>query len=250
MAGNGWWMQALTHPGLARSSNEDATLAEVLADGSRMLVVADGVGGVRGGEVASAQALDGFAAHLREGAQDDPERALRDAFAAANARVREAAAAGDPALASMSTTLVAGLVRDRSAWLANVGDSRGYLVQNSRAERLTQDHSWVDEEIRGGRLSPDDPLVQSYKNLITRVVGGGETVEVDTYGPIELAPGSALLFCSDGLHGAVPDEEIADAFAGPKEEACERLIQLALDAGGPDNVSVAVLWLTSEAPTH
>ena len=149
-------MQSRTHPGLVRSNNEDVALAEVLPHGARLLAVADGVGGTRGGEIASAAAMEALAEQLREQATDDPAEALRAAFQLANARVREARA-GRPELASMSTTLVAALVRDGEAWLANVGDSRAYLVRDSRAERLTEDHSWVDEQIRmraaGGRRS-------------------------------------------------------------------------------------------------
>lgn len=233
-------MQSRTHLGLVRSNNEDVALAEVLPHGARLLAVADGVGGTRGGEIASAAAMEALSEQLREWATDGPAEALRAAFQLANARVREAAA-GRPELASMSSTLVAALVRDGEAWLANVGDSRAYLIRDSRAERLTEDHSWVDEQIKKGLLAADDPLASSFRNIVTRVIGADETVEVDTYGPVQLPPGSALLLCSDGLHGAVCDESIADAFAGPSEGVAERLVQLALDAGGPDNISVAVL---------
>ena len=94
---------------------------------------------------------------------------------------------------------------------------------------------------RKGLLAADDPLASSFRNIVTRVIGADEAVEVDTYGPVQLPPVGALLLCSDGLHGAVRDESIADAFAGASEGVTERLVQLALDAGGPDNVSVAVL---------
>ena len=233
-------MQSRTHQGLVRSNNEDVALAEVLPDGARLLAVADGVGGTRGGEIASAAAIEGLFEQLRERTTDDPAEALRAAFQLANGRVREAAA-GRPELVSMATTLVAGLVRDGEAWLANVGDSRAYLIRDSRAERLTEDHSWVDEQIKKGLLAADDPLASSFRNIVTRMIGADETVEVDTYGPVQLPPGGALLLCSDGLHGAVRNESIADAFAGASEGVTERLVQLALDAGGPDNVSVAVL---------
>lgn len=233
-------MQSLSHPGLKRPNNEDVALTAELADGYLLLAVADGVGGTRGGEVASARAMESLSDHLEGISIDDPEEALRDAFMAANVAVREGAAESLE-LASMSTTLVAGLVQDRTAWVANVGDSRAYLIDNDEAQPLTLDHSWVGEQIRNGTVAPDDPLVERFSNIVTRVVGGQEDLEVDVFGPIELADGSALLFCSDGLHGPVANESIAGAFAEAEGEVAKRLIQLAIDAGGPDNVSVAIL---------
>ena len=233
-------MHSLTHRGLQRTKNEDATLTEELEGGYGLLVVADGVGGTRGGEVASAAAVEALRAHLRATAISEPLPALREAFRAANAGVRRAAA-GRPELAAMSTTLVAALVRAGAAWVANVGDSRAYLVAGGRAERLTLDHSWVEEQLRQGTLQHDDPAVASLRNIVTRVIGAEDVVEVDTFGPIDLPAGSALLLCSDGLHGVAREEHIAAAFDGSEPDACDSLIPLALDAGGPDNISVAIL---------
>ena len=147
-------LQARTDQGLVRESNQDVAAATPLRDGSQLLVVADGVGGEAGGGGASLTALDAVLELLTEQPPIDPEAALRDAFAAANRQVR---ALRSGAHARMSTTLVAALVRGSTAWLANVGDSRGYLVTSHGAKRLTQDHSWVEEQIRAGLLKPDDP---------------------------------------------------------------------------------------------
>jgi protein phosphatase len=233
-------VQSLTYPGLKRPNNEDAVFTTELAGGYLLLAVADGVGGTRGGEVASALAIEALRGHLEGDSIADPEAALRDAFLAANAAVR-AGAAKRIELASMSTTLVAGLVLDGSAWVANVGDSRAYLIHDGEAEQVSVDHSWVGEQIRSGAIAADDPLVKRFSNIVTRVVGTQDEVEVDTFGPVEVAGGSALLFCSDGLHDPVPDEDIAGAFVAPAGDVAERLIQLAIDGGGPDNVTVAIL---------
>lgn len=233
-------VQSLSHTGLKRSNNEDVALTAELAGGYYLVAVADGVGGTRGGEVAAAEAMDALHNALRDGAIDDPGAALESAFQAANTAVRAAAAARIE-IASASTTLVAALVRERSAWLANVGDSRAYLVHDGEAKQLTDDHSWVGEQIRAGAVEPDDPLVKNFSNIVTRVVGQHDDLDVDIFGPIELPDGSALLVCSDGLHGPVPDSAIAGGFSAPAGAVAERLVQLAIDAGGPDNVSVAIL---------
>lgn len=233
-------VQSLSHTGLKRSNNEDVALAAELAGGYYLVAVADGVGGTRGGEVASAEAINVLHDALREANLDDPGAALEAAFQAANSAVR-AVAAKRIEIASASTTMVAALVRDRSAWLANVGDSRAYLIHDREAKQLTEDHSWVGEQIRAGAVEPDDPLVKNFSNIVTRVVGQNDDLEVDIYGPIELPDGSALLICSDGLHGPVSDQGIADGFSEPVGAVAERLVQLAIDAGGPDNVSVAIL---------
>ena len=172
-------LQARTDRGLVRESKQDVAAATPLRDGSQLLVVADGVGGEAGGGVASLTALEAVLELLREQPPIDPEAGLRAAFAAANRQVR---ALRSGVQARMSTTLVAALVRDSSAWLGNVGDSRGYLVTTDRATRLTQDHSWVEEQIRAGLLEPDDPAAAIRRNLITRSIGSEEHVEVDVYG--------------------------------------------------------------------
>jgi len=233
-------IHSLSDTGLRRSNNEDVALSAELADGYYLVAVADGVGGTRGGEVASAKAMVPLHDSLREEKIDDPGAALEAAFQAANTAVRAASAARIE-IASASTTLVAALVREGTAWLANVGDSRAYLIHDGEAKQLTHDHSWVGEQIRAGTVKPDDPLVKNFSNIVTRVVGQRDELEVDLYGPIELPDGSALLTCSDGLHGPVSDEGIAEGFNEPVDAISAHLVELAIEAGGPDNVSVAIV---------
>lgn len=231
-------LQAATHIGLVRTANQDVALAEELPGGRSLLVVADGVGGIPGGEVASRTAVDAVVEAVRTGSPGEPGAVLRQAFAAANAAVR-AGQQGD--FERMSTTLVAALVGDDAAWVANIGDSRAYLVTGGEARQLTLDHSWVEESIRAGLMSPDDPLAALSRNLITRAIGLEAEAEVDIFGPIDLPPGSVLLLCTDGLHGVLDDQAIADAVAASSGEYARDFVDLVLSAGAPDNVAVALL---------
>ena len=232
-------LQARTDRGLVRESNEDVAAARPLRDGSQLLVVADGVGGEAGGEVASLTALDAVLEVLGEQPPIDPEGGLRDAFAEANRQVR---ALRNGVQARMSTTLVAALARDSTAWVGNVGDSRAYLVTTEGATQLTRDHSWVEEQIRAGRLEPDDPAAVIQRNLITRSIGSEEQVEVDVFGPIELPDPSVLLLCSDGLNTVLDDEAIAEVIAASGGNYVDDLIAAVFDGGAPDNVAIALCF--------
>ena len=233
-------LQARTDRGRERRTNEDAVVAEEVSDGSFLLLVADGVGGYPGGEVASNAAAAAVHEHVVAHAGDLPEEALRAGFEAANRRIREEREASDR-LAKMSTTLTAAIVRDGRAWVANAGDSRAYLFDGGELQQLTLDHSLVEEAIRAGELSPDDPEAALQRHVITRSLGPREDLEVDVFGPIELPPGSLLLLCTDGLHGVLEDREIAKVLAGSKRRYARDLVDEVLEYGAPDNVTVAVL---------
>lgn len=230
-------LQAATHIGLVRETNQDVALAEELPDGRSLLVVADGVGGLPGGEVASRTAVHAAAETLRAGSAEEPQAALRRAFAAANTAVR---AGQQGHLDRMSTTLVAAVVRDRTAWVANIGDSRAYLVAGGEARQLTLDHSWVEESIRAGLMDPGDPLAALSRNIITRAIGLEAEAELDVFGPIDLPPDSVLLLCTDGLHGALDDQSIADVVATSGDDRAGDLVSAVLTAGAPDNVAISL----------
>lgn len=242
-------LEALTDVGLVRAANQDAAIAEALPDGASLLAVADGLGGHAGGEVASELAIGALAASLRASDGEPPEAALRRAFAAANEAVRSRRRG---ALAEMCTTLVAALVRPdggggSAARVANAGDSRAYLVAGGEARRLTRDHSWVEEEVRAGRLDPAAPEAALRRHVVTRAIGLGADAGEDSYGPIALPPGGVLLLCSDGLHGPVPAAAVAEAASDARPGRARRLIEAALARGGPDNVAVALLALPDGA---
>jgi serine/threonine protein phosphatase PrpC len=231
-------IDALTHPGFVRPSNQDAVLAEALPGGVLLLAVADGVGGYPGGEVASRLAIETLRDSMRGRPLDDPAASLVRTFEEAHARIRSEQTGEHE---WMSTTLVAAVVSGLTAWVANVGDCRAYIGSGGgELRQVTRDHSWVEEQMRAGRLQADDPLVAAARHLITRSVGAEASVEVDRFGPLALAEGDTLLLCSDGLHGPVPDDAIAEALQLPGEEAAEQLVQAALAHGGPDNIGVAL----------
>lgn len=232
---------ALTNRGQKRSVNEDTVLAEELPDGSILLAVADGVGGLSHGTVASTEAVRVLRDEIGRASLDDPPTVMKDAFSLANQRVH-ALGQQEEGQSAMASTLVAAFVRDGRAWLANVGDSRAYLLHESRLQQLTQDHSLVAEQIRAGVIQPEEADSVTYGNLITRAIGVEETIEADATGPHQLAPSTLLLLCSDGLYRMLHDSEIAEVLStGDPQAMAERLVQRANDEGGPDNISVVIL---------
>lgn len=221
---------ACTDVGRLRQSNEDAL---VLAD--PVFAVADGMGGARAGEVASAMAvaaLYGFA-----GGADDLVAALEDV----NDRIH-AAAQADGSLAGMGTTATAALVTRDELVIAHVGDSRAYLLRDGRLQQVTDDHSLVAELIRRGALTPAEAERHPQRSVITRALGAEPGVEVDV---VRLVPqaGDVLLLCSDGLTGMVGDGEIGRIVGGPGPlpERARELVQAANGAGGEDNVTVVLV---------
>ena len=234
-------MAACTDRGLKRADNQDRVLVQELPDGCLLAAVADGVGGIGGGETASTQAMHALVAELPGNVGAGPADVLERAFESANRQVR-ARTAQQPELEGMATTLVAALVQGQSAWLASVGDSRAYVLHQGQLTQLTQDHSWVAEQVRAGRLTEEDAEHSEFRNVSTRAIGVAETVEPGKLGPISLPAGSLLLLCSDGLHCVVSDADIAVTLAsGTPQEMAARLIRLANEAGGPDNISVAIV---------
>lgn len=240
-----------SHVGRVRAANEDNGGSFRRADGARLLVVADGMGGHRGGATASREALatiaDAFEAGSAAGTAD-PADALRRAIERANDHIHEKATA-DPGLAGMGTTVVVFLL-DASGrgTVAHVGDSRAYRLRDRRLEALTTDHSVVAEMLRRGALTAEEAAYHPRRNEILRSVGVLENVDVEV-GEVALAAGDWILLCSDGLCGVVSDAEIEEvlvaALAAPQplERAAEALVDLANECGGPDNVTVALLAL-------
>lgn len=235
---------SLTDVGSVRSVNQDSCGEFFLDAGYRLLMVADGMGGHLGGEVASQTAIEAVGQVFQRGIED-PTRFLREAFTLANKRVFERSI-GNPELHGMGTTGVALLIGPgRKAWLANVGDSRAYRFREGRLEVLTRDHSWVHEEVRQNRLTLEEAAVHPRKNVLTRSIGVDPVVDVDL-GETDLQPGDRFLLCSDGLWGEVPDAEIAAVLeASDPEQAVRTLVDMANRAGGPDNITVQIALVPS-----
>jgi protein phosphatase len=142
----------------------------------------------------------------------------------------------------MATTAVAVLIDGLAATLAHVGDSRAYRMRDGQLERLTRDHSWVEEQIRVGVLSESAARQHPWRNIVTRALSGTEELEVDTQ-EVQLKPGDRLLLCSDGVFTVLNDDQISDVLGrdGDLNALCQALIQGANDGGGPDNVTAVVL---------
>ena len=242
-----------THAGQKRSSNEDA-IGNYVDD--RLFVVADGVGGHSAGDVAAATAVDALATFFRtfhaDPRQNWPypvDRAmslganlLRVGVKVANDKVR-AAAAGDRTRARMASTIVAVAIGDAQLAVAHTGDSRAYRIRDGAIQRLTRDHS-IMEEMLAARpdLSPDEVATFSHRNVVTKCLGSKDDVE-PTVSTDALEPGDLYLLCSDGLWGVVKDDEIARIAGSTSdlEAACQLLLDAANEAGGPDNISAILV---------
>lgn len=227
-----------TDRGTVRTENQDAWDAFVGGDGTAVLVLADGMGGHPGGGEAATAALTAAVERLRAGVTNggDAEGAVRAAVAAAGEAV---ATFRDRIGGNPGTTLVIAVIGgDGAGVVANVGDSRAYLIRGGAAQPLTEDHSWVGERVRAGELSPGEARHHPRRNIITRAVMG-DPVQPDVY-PLSMRPGDTVLLCSDGVWEPLPDAMLAELLtdAGPLRAALERSCEAAIDAGGTDNVTV------------
>lgn len=232
--------------GLVRRSNEDGVFA-----GSTAFAVADGMGGHAAGEIASATALQPLAElDGRQFTSDDEiNQALLDAVESANRSV-VAKAEEEPDYQGMGTTLTAAVVQDDKLHLAQVGDSRAYLLRGQQPLiQLTTDHTVVEELVRDGRLDREQIENHPQRAVITRAIGIDEDVEADSFPPLALHPEDQILLCSDGLTGPVSDEEIAEILRAHDdgESACQALIDAANAAGGPDNITVLLIRVAHDS---
>ncbi|WP_448566833.1 PP2C family protein-serine/threonine phosphatase [Thermus sp.] len=232
-----------THPGRKRPKNEDA-VGHALTPWGGVFVVADGMGGHRTGEVAARLAVETILESLKE-AEPSP-KALLEAFEGANARIY--AEAQRPENRGMGTTATCLLLDLPYALIAHVGDSRAYLLRGDELSLLTEDHSWVAERVRQGLLSPEEARTHRWRNVITNALGSFPQARVDLLG-LKLFPEDTFLLCSDGLSGVLEDRTLKEVLKNfPPEEAARRLVELANEWGGPDNVSAIVVRLPQELP--
>lgn len=243
--------------GLKRMHNEDRYLADPALG---IYVVCDGMGGGNAGEVASTLAIETIHAQLRTVRQDDDRvsvlsdgnlspntHRLAGAIRAANEAIHEASWT-NPSYAGMGTTIVAAYLSKNLLSIAHVGDSRLYLIRNGQIEPLTADHSWVAEQVRRGLMTEDEAERSSKRNIVTRALGVERIVDVEL-GEIPVRHGDRFLLCSDGLTRGVQAPEILRAVeaASDIEDSADRLLAMANEAGGDDNVTVLLLGLFDEA---
>src|SRR5215813_956097 len=228
-----------TNVGRKRKHNEDALAWDVTDEG--LFIVADGMGGHAAGEVASKITVDTVGEFIAATRQKEEatwpfkynhelhfnSNRLAVAIEKANERVM-AAVAAQPWLKGMGTTVVAGLMNEKILSLAHVGDSRAYLYRDGELSRLTDDHSWVHEQVTAGILTEEEAKTHPLKNVVTRALGGGPSVSPDLR-EMEFRAGDAFLFCSDGLTTMLSDEEICDSIAANADKGAEALCQSLVD---------------------
>ena len=246
----------LTDVGRKRNHNEDSFLVD---DELQLYVVADGMGGHAGGGTASRIAVETIDKELRRArdSRDNPfvscanlqDSLLPDALRTAVERACLAiftTAQEDPRLSGMGTTVISLVVRDNQVFFAHVGDSRAYLIRGPLIQQVSEDHSLVNEQIKAGMITPEEAKHSRYKNIITRSVGFEEEVQVDVMGVVA-EPGDVFLLCSDGLANMVEDRELHETVqASPSlAEVPKRLIDLANDRGGDDNITVIVVQMSA-----
>lgn len=227
---------ALTNMGHARGRNEDEARAIQLPGGGVLLAVADGVGGAPGGDVASHEGIERMVAELLRLGPDG----IGEAIAAANERVVDLQGSR-PEWRIMATTLVGAVVVQNKARVANLGDSRAYVLVGGTLKQLTQDDSWVAQAIASGDLTEEQARLHPWRNVVTKGLGvqdGG----APTYYEATLEPGDALLLCTDGLFKMLRDEEIGRILVAAEdaENAAAALVEAANAAGGLDNIGVAL----------
>ena len=243
-----------TDTGLRRSSNEDSYSAR---PDIGLFLVADGMGGHAAGEVASRVVVESVAAFIEETAGADSNRTwpfpfepelsfeanrLKAAFRLANRKLAVAIEDSQD-LRGMATTASAILQGAKQSAVAHIGDSRVYVLRGTELTQITHDHSWVEEQVRAGALTPAAARQHPWRNVVTRALSGGDDPEIDVV-EIQPAPGERYLLCSDGLFGVVADNLLAEIVgdrSASLDDICGRLIAAANAAGGPDNITAMVI---------
>lgn len=234
----------ITDVGAVRKENQDYFYIEQAQPDLALCLVCDGMGGAKAGNVASQLAVETFVeiAHDRSLDQwrSEPEALLNFGCAQANQAIFYRADI-DPDCRGMGTTMVAALLVGERAYLLNVGDSRAYLINDGGIRKLTRDHSVVEDLVVRGEITPEQARQHPQKNLITRALGAEPEVKCDLYRCV-LEEGDVLLMCSDGLSNTVSDQELLYEVlhGGPAEECCQRLLDIALGRGAPDNVTAVL----------
>ncbi|HEY5005075.1 MAG TPA: Stp1/IreP family PP2C-type Ser/Thr phosphatase, partial [Ktedonobacteraceae bacterium] len=236
----------LTDVGRKRPHNEDNMAyvipkdPQVMARKGALFIVADGMGGHAAGEVASEIAVDTVSYSYYQDDSEDVATSLLHAIKRANSLIHQRAAE-NMLRSGMGTTCVAAVLRGNVAHIANVGDSRAYLMRHGHGKQVSQDHSWVAEQVRAGLLTEDQARSHAQRNVITRCLGTQSEVDVDVFME-QLEEGDSLILCTDGLSGLVGDDElrvIVDQFV--PQESVYHLVERANENGGPDNITAIVI---------
>lgn len=245
---------SITDIGKKRKLNQDYVFASDVPLGNlpNIFIVADGMGGHNAGDYASKYTVETMKEEIERSFEKNPVKIMGKAIQIANDHIRKKASE-EEALNGMGTTVVAATcLGDKYLEVANVGDSRLYVVNDQKIEQITRDHSLVEEMVRMGGIDRASARSHPDKNIITRAIGARDTVEVDFFN-VELKPGDLVLMCSDGLTNMLEDEEIHQILGakGDIEEKAEELVRAANENGGRDNIAVIIIEpFTDEVKTE
>ena len=234
---------SVTDIGKKRKLNQDYVFSSDTRIGnpSNVFIVADGMGGHNAGDYASRFTVDTMVEEIEKSFEQSPVRILENAIKIANRKLREKASE-NPNLFGMGTTVVAATLLGRYLQVANVGDSRLYVISGNTITQITRDHSLVEEMVRMGGIDKETARNHLDKNIITRAIGATKTVDIDFFN-VGLNRGDIVLMCSDGLTNMLEDEEIRMIVSGQRDivEKAQRLVAAANDNGGKDNIAVILI---------
>ncbi len=228
----------LSHPGRRRRRNEDAWVCH-----PPLFAVADGMGGARGGEIASRVAASALGETVDGSGEERVVALIQEANRQVYERARE-----DSDASGMGTTITVALFENGIVSIGHVGDSRAYLIRDRKVDQLTEDHSLVAELVRSGRLSPEEAETHPQRSVITRALGTDPDVDVDSFS-VEANPGDLFLICSDGLTSMVGDEEILEVVEPNRDDldlAAKELVNAANRSGGEDNITVVFFEVVAD----
>lgn len=238
---------SITDIGLKRKINQDYVFSSEIRVGKlpNLFIVADGMGGHKAGDYASREATKTIVEYIEHSDEENPIAVIGKAIELANSNLWKKSVESED-YAGMGTTMVVATIIDESLYVANVGDSRLYLL-NDEIKQITKDHSLVEEMIRLGGIDEEIARYHPKKNVITRAVGGGSEIQIDFF-EIQLEPGDVILMCSDGLTNMLEDEEIKLLVEKQRDviEKVETLVKAANENGGRDNITVTIISYCNE----
>lgn len=237
---------SITDTGKTRLVNQDYVFAteEQIGNLENLFVVADGMGGHNAGDYASRFCVEAFTEIIRTIAEGMPVSILSKALGLTNQKLLDEAKDREE-LTGMGTTFVVSTVLNNILYVANVGDSRLYLIRNKEIKQITEDHSLVEEMVKNGEIEREQMRFHPNKNIITRALGASEIVVPD-YFEVDLSENDLILMCSDGLTNMMDDKdilEITEKYPDDLETACTTLVRMANDNGGKDNISIVMIKL-------
>lgn len=239
-------ISSLSDTGTIRENNQDSFLElnlENFSDNGLLLVVADGMGGHRGGEVASKTVVDTIENFFKSSNTDhesDTLNFLKESIVQANDAVINTSAQKND-LKGMGSTCTAVLIVEEKAFVAHIGDSRAYLIRGKKISQLTRDHTLVEKMVESGILTKEQAKTSPHRNMLTKAVGITDDIEVETYEPIKAVDGDVYFLCSDGLTEYLDDDEICSITnLYEPEKACNLLVKIANKRGGRDNITVQI----------